>query len=92
MITAAAIRAHDGAIYTGRTHADAMENMPPEHRTPALIMAFARGEVQGFVDEYGVFLGRELAYGHAVVCGQIQRRPGDDGRLRSERLKLGVAA
>ena len=88
MITAAAIRAHDGAIYTGKSHADAMENMPPEHRTPALIMAFARGEVQGFVTDLGTFLDREEAWGHAYAFGQIGWRKGDDGRLRSERLGL----
>ena len=43
--------------------------------------------VQGFVDQYGVFLTREEAYLVAKEANQIIRRVGgDEGRLFSENL------
>lgn len=43
--------------------------------------------VQGFIDQYGVFMTREEAWEVADAAGQIIRRVGgDEGRLFSENL------
>ncbi len=45
------------------------------------------GEEQGFVDQQGVFMTREEAWGVALAAGQIRRRVGGDKeRLYSENL------
>jgi hypothetical protein len=45
------------------------------------------GEVQGFIDQYGVFMTREEAWIVAEAAGQIRYRVGGDGeRLFSENL------
>jgi len=86
MITAAAIRI-DGKCYTGRTHWDAGNTIPPELFTPDVVDAVMAGELQGFVTDAGTFLDRRQAYRHALECGQI-RDTALDKRLRSQMVRL----
>jgi hypothetical protein len=66
MIVSAAI-SRNGAIHTGRRHAEIMYEMIRRGEGPI------RQEEQGFIDDAGNFLSRSEAYEHAVACGQIVR-------------------
>ena len=89
MITAAAIST-GGKFYTGKSHQEALEAMPPEVVTGELIKQFADGECQGFLTGTGAFYNREDAYAHAVSCGQIKDTHGSK-RLQSTMLPEGGA-
>jgi hypothetical protein len=80
-IVCAAIKVND-EIICGARHHDKIMNLQLKkvERDPA-------NEVQGFIDQYGHFLTRELAWKIAEYQGQIIRRCGGDGkRLYSENL------
>ena len=83
VVVCAAVKLN-GIVYPGPRHFDQFmselmwldEGNPPNG-----------SEVQGFIDQFGVFMTREEAYEVAKAAGQIKYRcPGDEGRLFSENL------
>ena len=73
-------------IFTGVRHFCAImrENMR-HHDIPWMRREF--GEVQGFIDQWGIFMDRKEAHAVASAAGQIKYRcGGDDNKLFSENL------
>jgi hypothetical protein len=77
MIVESAIR-QSGKVYRGRRHHNIIADMVQTHHLPIPIM----GE-QGFVTDKGIFMDRETAADHALLCGQIKK---PTKRLYSEDL------
>lgn len=70
-IRCAAVRAPDGAVYTGEDHGEAINDAIYFDQVASLLL-------HGFLDMDGKFLTRKEAYDRAVECGQIK----DDGGTR----------
>ena len=74
-------------IICGARHWDLLMRSQVEAFDEALWESVKLSEVQGFVDQHGVFLTREEAWIVAEQAGQIVLRCGGDGvRLYSENL------
>ncbi len=90
-IVCAAIRASDGSVLLGVRHYSADMHHQIAQRHDGHKFYHRLDADQGFVDQFGVFMGREEAYKVAVAAGQL-RYPdhcgeGLDGpRLYSEGL------
>lgn len=84
LIVCAAMKMKDGSIITGIRHYN------PEMRA-VLKRLYGDGyknqvAEQGFVDQKGVFVGREEAWQIAEQAGQIRRQVSEPGTLYSENI------
>lgn len=85
VVVCAAIKNHPGYVVIGPRHFDqTMCDAMNCHVTD--IHSWALG-TEGFIDQFGVFMTREEAWGVAKEAGQIKYRcGGDEGCLFSENL------
>lgn len=72
-VVCAAIRAADGEVLLGVRHYSADMHTQIRARSDGAKFAHRHEEDQGFVDQHGVFMGREEAYSVARDAGQIVR-------------------
>ena len=70
-VVCAAIRAADGDVLLGIRHYSRDMHKQIEARRDGAKFAHRMDEDQGFVDQRGVFMGREEAYRIAAANGQI---------------------
>lgn len=70
-VVCAALRAPDGELLLGIRHYSPDMHRQIEQRIDGHKFKHRHDEDQGFVDQYGVFMGREEAYWTALEQGQI---------------------
>lgn len=91
-VVCAAIRASDGEVMIGIRHYGPDMHRQIEQRVDGAKFRYRLDVDQGFVDQDGVFMGREEAYDVAFTAGQITNpaacglSPFDGPRLYSEGL------
>lgn len=72
-VVCAAIRSADGQVLLGVRHYSADMHAQLHERMDRLKFIHRHDEDQGFVDQHGVYMGREEAYQVAKAAGQIVR-------------------
>lgn len=70
-VVCAAIRAADGSLLLGIRHYSRDMHAQIEARRDGEKFVYRHDEDQGFVDQYGVWMGREEAYQVAKAAGQL---------------------
>ncbi len=86
-VVCAAIRAADGSVLLGIRHYSRDMHEQIAARNDGAKFKHRHDEDQGFVDQFGEYMSRQIAWRVADEAGQIIKRVGGDGNaLYSENL------